>query len=70
MRQPQAAALYSGLSRFGSVLVLGVEMVQVGSVLVRSKCLDEQICSARNPWIAWIGTNSSSKQGNSVKLKE
>ena len=26
-------------------------MVQIGSVLVRSKCLDEQICFAPNPYI-------------------
>ena len=29
-------------------MVLGVEVVQVGSVLVRSKCLDEQIWFAPN----------------------
>ena len=26
-------------------------VVQIGSVLVRSKCLDEHICFAPNPWI-------------------
>ena len=31
--------------------MLGVEVVKIGLVLVRSKCLDEHICFAPNPWI-------------------
>ena len=32
-------------------LVLGVEVVEAGLVLVRSKCLDKQICFAPKSWI-------------------
>ena len=42
----------------GSVLVLGVEVVQIGSVLVRSKGLLRSKPLDRS----WFGTNASCKQ--------
>ena len=57
--------------RLGLVLVLGVEVLQVVPVLDRSKCLDEQICFAPNPFERlWFETNSSSKHGTSHRLNK